>query len=103
MYMGSKGLPMHSPRSPVYGETLVHCIRAVYPPRFLWTIGHRWACVFLWLWLGHVYMGSKSLPMCSPQRLFYNKTLARCTCVVYPLDFSGRWLTGGLVSLFCFS
>jgi hypothetical protein len=88
---------MHSPRSPVYGETLVHCTRAVYPPRFLWTIGHRWASVFLWLWLGHMYMGSKSLPMCSPRRLFYNETLARCTRAVYPPRFlrtaAHRWVS----------
>jgi hypothetical protein len=63
MYMGSKGLPMHSPRSPVYGETLARCTHAVYPPRFLRMAAHRWASVFLLLWLGHMYMGSKGLPM----------------------------------------
>jgi hypothetical protein len=34
MYMASKGLPMHSSRSPVYGETLARCTRAVYPLAF---------------------------------------------------------------------
>jgi hypothetical protein len=33
MYMGSKGLPMHSPPSPVYGETLASYVRKIYPPR----------------------------------------------------------------------
>jgi hypothetical protein len=35
MYMANKGLPMHSSRSLVYGQTLARCTRAVYPPRFL--------------------------------------------------------------------
>jgi hypothetical protein len=87
--MGSKGLPMHSPRSPVFGETLAHCTRAVYPPRLLRMTAHQWASQFLWLWLGHMYMGSKGLPMHSPRRLFYGETLSRCTRAVYPLDFSG--------------
>jgi hypothetical protein len=86
--MGSKGLPMHSPRSPSYGETLDRCTRAVYPPRFLWMTAHRWASVFIWLWLGHMYMGSKGLPMNSPRSPVYGETLARCTRAVYPLDFS---------------
>jgi hypothetical protein len=34
MCMGSKGLPMHSSRSPIYGETLARCTRAVYPLAF---------------------------------------------------------------------
>jgi hypothetical protein len=37
---------MHSPRIPVYGETLAHYTRAVYPPRFLLTAAPRWASVF---------------------------------------------------------
>jgi hypothetical protein len=85
MYMGSKGLPMHSPRSLVYGETLAHFGLS---PRFLWTMAHWWASVFLWLWLGHMYMGSKGLPMHSPRSPIYDDTLARCTRAVYPLDFS---------------
>jgi hypothetical protein len=68
MFMESKGLPMHSPRSPVYGEILACCTRAVYPPRFLRTVAHRWASVFLWLWLGHMYMGNKGFT--SGDRLF---------------------------------
>jgi hypothetical protein len=31
MYMGNKGLSMHSSRSPIYGETLARCTCAVYP------------------------------------------------------------------------
>jgi hypothetical protein len=34
MYMGSKGFAMHSPRNPIYGETLARCTRAVYPLDF---------------------------------------------------------------------
>jgi hypothetical protein len=34
MFMESKDLPMHSPRSPVYGEILACCTRAVYPLDF---------------------------------------------------------------------
>jgi hypothetical protein len=34
MYMGTQGLPMHSSRSLVYGETLVRCTREVYPLDF---------------------------------------------------------------------
>jgi hypothetical protein len=29
MYMGTKGLPMHSSQSPVYGETLAYCTRGL--------------------------------------------------------------------------
>jgi hypothetical protein len=57
--MGSKGLPMHSSRIPVYDETLAYCTRAVYPPRFLWTTPRWGASVFHVLWLGHMYMGTK--------------------------------------------
>jgi hypothetical protein len=32
--MGSKGLPMHSPRSPIYEDTLARCTHAVYPLDF---------------------------------------------------------------------
>jgi hypothetical protein len=73
---------MHSPRSPVYGEILACYTRMVYPPRFLRTAAHRWASVFLWLWLGHMYMGNKGFPMHSPQSPVYGETLARCTRVV---------------------
>jgi hypothetical protein len=34
IYMASKGFPMHSSRSSVYGETLARCTRAVYPLDF---------------------------------------------------------------------
>jgi hypothetical protein len=66
--MESKGLPMHSPRSSVYSEAL--------PPRFLQTVAHLWDSVFLWLWLGHMYMESKGLPVHSPKRTVYGDTLA---------------------------
>jgi hypothetical protein len=79
---------MHSPQSPVYGKTLARCTRMVYPPIFLRTEARWWASVFLWLWLGHMYMGSKGLPMHSPRSPVYGETLARCTHSVYPLDFS---------------
>jgi hypothetical protein len=79
--MESKGLPMHSPISPVHGKTLARCTRVVYPPRFLRTEKHRWASVFLWLWLGHMYMESN---MHSPRSPVYSETLARCTRAVYP-------------------
>jgi hypothetical protein len=42
-------------------------------------------------------MGSKGYAMHSP---IYGETLARCTHTVYPLDFSGRRHTGGLVCFF---
>jgi hypothetical protein len=87
MYMGSKGLPMHSPPSSVYGENLARCTRVVYSPRFLWTVPSWGASVFLWLWLGHMYMGSKGLPMQSARNPVYDETLARCTRVVYPPRF----------------
>jgi hypothetical protein len=32
--MGNKGFAMHSPRSPIYGETLARCAHAVYPLDF---------------------------------------------------------------------
>jgi hypothetical protein len=32
--MGSKGFVMHSPQSPIYGETLARCTRTVYPLDF---------------------------------------------------------------------
>jgi hypothetical protein len=102
MYMGSKGLPTHSPPSPVYSKTLAHCTRAIYPPRFLLTAAHQWACVFLWLWLGHMYMGNKGLPMHSSQSLVNSKTLAHYTYLVYPLHFFGRCQDGGLVCSMCF-
>jgi hypothetical protein len=56
IYMGNKCFAMHSPRSPIYGETLARRTRAVYPTRFLRMAERRWASVFLWLWLGHIYM-----------------------------------------------
>jgi hypothetical protein len=34
MHMVSKGFAMHSPRIPIYGETLARCTRAVYPLDF---------------------------------------------------------------------
>jgi hypothetical protein len=45
--------------------------------------------VFHVLWLGHMYMASKGLPMHSSRSRGYGETLARCTCVVYPLAFFG--------------
>jgi hypothetical protein len=89
--MKSKGLPMHSPRSPIYGETLARCTRVVYLPRFLQTAAHRWASEFPWLWLGHMYIESKGLPIHSPISPVYGKTLARCTRAVYPTRF--LWTT----------
>jgi hypothetical protein len=47
-------------------------------------------------------MGSKGLPMHSPQSPAYGETLARCTRAVYPQDFSGRRHTDGLVCFFGF-
>jgi hypothetical protein len=75
---------MHSPLSPIYSETLARCTRTVYPHIFLLTAAHRWASVFLWLWLGHMYMGNKGLPMHSSQSLVNGETQARSTCAVYP-------------------
>jgi hypothetical protein len=77
------GMPMHSPRSPIYDETLARCTRAVYPLRFLQTAAWRWASVFLWLWIGHLYMGIKGLSMHSPRSLVYDETVARCNRAVY--------------------
>jgi hypothetical protein len=54
------------------------------PPRFLLTAAHRWDSVFLWLWLGYMYMRSKGLPMHSPRSPVYGETLANCTHAVYP-------------------
>jgi hypothetical protein len=80
-------LPMHSSRSPVYGETLARYTCAVYPPRFLRTVPSWGASVFRMLWLGHIYMGIKGLPMHSAQSPVYGETLARCTRPVYPPRF----------------
>jgi hypothetical protein len=60
------------------------------------------ASVFIWLWLGHMYMGSKGFLMHRARSPVYGETLARCTSAVYPLDFSGRRHTGGLVCFFGF-
>jgi hypothetical protein len=102
MYMASKDFPMHSSRSPVYGETLARCTRAVYPPRFLRTTPRWEACVFHVLWLGHMYMASKGLRMHSSRSPIYGETLSRCTRAVYPLDFSGRRHDRRLVCSMCF-
>jgi hypothetical protein len=40
----------------MYGETLARRTRVVYPPRLFQTTSRRWASVFLWLWLGHMYV-----------------------------------------------
>jgi hypothetical protein len=84
MYVGSKVLPLHSPRSPVYNETLARCTRAVSPPRFLRTAAHRWASVHIYIWLGHMYMGSKGIPMHNPRSPIYDETIASCTRADYP-------------------
>jgi hypothetical protein len=94
--MGSKWLPMHSSRSPVYGQTLARCTCAVYPPKFLQMAPSWGATVFHRLWLGHMYMGIKGFPMHSARRPVYGETLAYYTLAVYPLDFSGRHQAGGL-------
>jgi hypothetical protein len=78
---------MHSPQSPIYGETLACCTRAVYPLVFLRTAARRWASVLLWLLLGHMYMGRKCFAIHSLQSPIYSKTLACCTRAVYPLFF----------------
>jgi hypothetical protein len=93
-YMGNKGLPMHSSRSPVYGETLARYTRVIYPPRFLRTKPRWGASVFHELWLGHMYMGSKGLPMHSPPSPVYGETLARCIREVYTLDLDGATPVG---------
>jgi hypothetical protein len=54
------------------------------PPRFLQMAARQWASVFLWLWLGHIYMGSKGFSTHSPRSPIYSETLARCTRGVYP-------------------
>jgi hypothetical protein len=53
--------------------------------------------VFHVLWLGHMYMGSKSFAMRSTQSPIYGETLASYTRTVYPLDLPGRRHAGGLV------
>jgi hypothetical protein len=94
MYMRNKGLPMHSSQSLVYGETLARCTCAVYPPSLFRTTPRWEASVFHLLWLGHIYMGNKGLPMHSSRSPVYDETLARCTCAVYPPSFlrtTPRW------------
>jgi hypothetical protein len=92
--MGSKGLPVHSSRSLVYGKTLARCNRAVCPPRFLQTKPRWGASLFHVLWLDHMYMGSKGFPMHSPPSPLYGDTLARCIREVYPLDLDGATPVG---------
>jgi hypothetical protein len=75
---------MHSPSSPVYGKTLARCTRAVYPPRFLLMTPSWGASVFHRIWLCHMYMESKGLPIHSSRSPVYGETLARCTRAVYP-------------------
>jgi hypothetical protein len=58
--------------------------------------------VFHVLWLGHMYMASKGLPMHSSRSPVYDDTLARWTRAVYPLDFFGRRQDGRLVCSMCF-
>jgi hypothetical protein len=89
MYMRNKGLPMHSSRSSVYGETLARCTRVVYPPSFLRTTPSWEANVFHLPWLGHMYMRNRGLPMHSSRSSVYGETLGRCTRAVYPLAFFG--------------
>jgi hypothetical protein len=79
---------MHSSRSPVYGETLARCTRAAYPLDFSGRCQARELVCFHRLWLGHMYMGIKGLPMHSTRSPVYGETLARCTRAVFPLDFS---------------
>jgi hypothetical protein len=45
-----------TPRSAMYGETLARCTHVVYPPRLFRTTSCWWDSVFLWLWLGHMYV-----------------------------------------------
>jgi hypothetical protein len=54
------------------------------------------------LWLGHMYIRKKDLPMHSSRSPVYGETLARCTCAVYPLAFFGRYQDGRLVCSMCF-
>jgi hypothetical protein len=49
-----------------------------------------------------MYMKSKGFAMHSPQSPIYGKTLARCTRVVYPLDFSGQRHAGVYLCFFGF-
>jgi hypothetical protein len=58
--------------------------------------------VFHVLWLGHMYMASKDLPMHSSRSPVYGKTLARYTRAVYPLAFFGRRHDRRLVCSMCF-
>jgi hypothetical protein len=58
--------------------------------------------VFHVLWLGHMYMASKGLPMHSSRSPVYGESLARCTHAVCPLDFSGRRNDCRLVCSMCF-
>jgi hypothetical protein len=51
--------------------------------------------VFHVLWLGHMYMGNKDLPMHSSRSPVYDETLARCTRVVYPPRLSPNDATIG--------
>jgi hypothetical protein len=57
--------------------------------------------VFHVLWLGHMYIESKGFAMYSPRSPIYGETLADCTHVVCPLDFSRR-RHARLVSSKCF-
>jgi hypothetical protein len=75
---------MHSPRSPIYGETLAHYTRAVYGTGFVRTAARRWAGVFACFSLGHMLMGIKGFVIHSPRSPIYGETLARCTHAVYP-------------------
>jgi hypothetical protein len=59
------------------------------PPSFFRTTPRWEASVFHVLWLGHMYIGNKGLPMHSSRSPVYGETLARCNRAVYPLDFSG--------------
>jgi hypothetical protein len=70
-------------------------------PRFLRMAAHRLASVFLWLWLGHIYMGSKGFAKHSPRSPNYGETLAHCTRAVYPPQISpdGGMLVGQQTSV----
>jgi hypothetical protein len=74
---------MHSPRSPVYEETLAR--------------------------RGLPFSIFQSVIACVPtewshlQSALYGETLARWTSAVYPLDFSERHCVGGLVCSFGFA
>jgi hypothetical protein len=50
-------------------------------------MAHWWASVFFWVWLGHMYIRSKGLPMHGPPSPVYGEDLARCTRAVYPPRF----------------